>query len=690
MAELSRRKFMSLSASAAASAAVAGTVAGADAPSAAAATGAGLSTTGTITDARHIVILMQENRSFDHYFGTLKGVRGFADRSAIQIAGGYSVFNQPNGLFSRQYPWAFNAADSGATSGAEIKAQCNGDLAHSWSDQHKAWNGGKMDSWVSAKWTDRTLGHLQRSDIPFHYALADNWTVCDAYHCSILSATGPNRTYHWSGMIDPAGTAGGPAYDGGDEKGLHWQTYAEALENAGVSWKVYQNAADNFGDNALAYFNQFASAPAGSALAVKGMGSVPKVTGRTPDDIAAAIRADVLAGALPQVSWIVADQQSSEHPYATPEDGAHFVHMVMDALNADPDVFNSTILLLNYDENDGFFDHVPPPVAPAGTPGEFYNGTNIGLGFRVPLIAISPWSRGGWVNSEVFDHTSVLRFLEVWTAAIGSPAGCVNISDWRRKVCGDLTGVFDFANPVYGMPSLPDTSQTIGLATCGPQFNPSPSNNALPAQEPGTRPARALPYQPGANLDHLEFGSGGVMKVWLKMANEGAPGATSAHFAAYANAYRSGGPWQYTVDPGGNTSDFFNCGTNFGNGAYDLSVIGPNRFLRRFQGDATKPGKSVTVTASYAPAPDTGRLAVWFRLDNADSAPVTFTIASNAYRTDGPWTYTVQPGGSTSDYFNAVAYTNGWYDFTVTVSSDSTWSQRFTGHLETGSPSVSG
>ncbi|MER5636448.1 phospholipase C, phosphocholine-specific [Kitasatospora sp. NPDC002227] len=684
MAELSRRKFMAMSASAAAGAAVAGSMTEGASPASAVA----LSTTGTIADAQHIVILMQENRSFDHYFGTLKGVRGFADRSAIQIANGYSVFNQPNGLFSRQYPWAFNP--SGASGSTETTAQCNGDLSHAWSDQHKAWNGGKMDSWVSAKGTVRTLGYLQRADIPFHYALADNWTICDAYHCSTLSATGPNRTFHWSGMIDPAGTAGGPAYDGGDESGLRWQTYAEALEAAGVSWKVYQNAADNFGDNALAYFTQFSSAPAGSALAVKGMGSVPKVTGRTPDDIAAAIRSDVLNGTLPQVSWIVADQQSSEHPYATPEDGAHFVHMVMDALNADPNVFNSTVMFLNYDENDGFFDHVPPPSPPAGTAGEFYSNTAIGLGFRVPMIAISPWSRGGWVNSEVADHTSVLRFLEKWTAAIGKPATCPNISAWRRKVCGDLTGMFDFTSPVYGMPALPDTSQTIGLATCGPMSNPSPAGNALPAQEPGTRPARALPYQPNANLDHLEFGSGGVMKVWIAMANGGAAGATSAHFAAYANAYRSGGPWQYTVDPGGSTSDFFNCGTNFGGGPYDLSVIGPNRFLRRFKGDATKAGKNVSVTASYANAPTTGQLAVWFALKNSDTSAVTFTITSNNYRTDGPWTYTVQPGATANDYFNAVAYQNGWYDFTVTVSSDTTWSQRFTGHLETGAPSISG
>ncbi|MEV7182421.1 phosphocholine-specific phospholipase C [Kitasatospora sp. NPDC093679] len=683
MAELSRRKFMALSASAAAGAAVASTAPGGTTRASA----AGLSTTGTIADARHVVILMQENRSFDHYFGMLKGVRGFADRSAIQIAGGYSVFNQPNGL-GRQYPWQFSATKPAGGADPERLAQCNGDLSHAWSDQHKAWNGGKLDSWVSAKGNVRTLGHLTRADIPFHYALADNWTVNDAYFCSVLSATGPNRTYHWSGQIDPAGTAGGPAYDGGDESGLRWQTYAEALEAAGVSWKVYQNAADNYGDNALAYFTRFSSAPAGSPLAVKGMGSVPKRTGRTPDDIAAAIRADVVAGTLPQVSWIVPDQASSEHPYATPADGAHFVHMVMDALNADPDVFDSTVLFLNYDENDGFFDHVPPPAAPAGTAGEFYNGTNIGLGFRVPLIAISPWTRGGWVSSEVSDHTSVLRFLERWTAALGRPATCPNISAWRRKVCGDLTGMFDFANPVYGLPALPNTDATIGLAACGPLPNPAPVDNKLPQQEPGTRPARALPYQPNANLDHLEFGSGGVMKVWIAMANQGATGA--AHLAAYANAYRSGGPWQYTVDGGGSTSDFFNCGTGFGGGPYDLSVVGPNRFLRRFKGDATKPGKLVTVTASYANAPTTGKLALWFAFANTGTAAVTFTVTSTNYRTDGPWTYTVPAGGAASDFFNAVAYNNGWYDFTVTVDSDPTWSQRFTGHLETGAASVSG
>ncbi|MEU8934996.1 phosphocholine-specific phospholipase C [Streptomyces sp. NPDC048409] len=675
MTPISRRGFVGLGASVAAGMAV-----GAAGPrTAAAAQGAA---TGTISDVRHVVVLMQENRSFDHYFGRLKGVRGFADRSGITLSGGYPVFNQPNGT-GRQYPWKLSATpDAGGQTG-ETLAQCNGDLPHSWSSQHSAWNKGRLDNWVAGVGNVRSLGYLDRSDIPFHYALADTYTICDAYFCSTLSATGPNRTYLWSGKVDSA------SYDGGDESGLTWQNYAEALQNAGVTWKVYQNAQDNYGDNGCAYFKNFAGAKAGNPLYDRGMASVPRATGSTPDDIAAAIKADVLAGTLPQVSWVVANQAFSEHPYAPPGDGAHFVSLVYQALAADPDVFDSTVLFLNYDENDGFFDHVPPPAPPAGTAGEFLNGVPYGFGFRVPMIVISPWTRGGWVSSEVFEHTSVLRFLETWTTALGKPAKCPNISDWRRSVSGDLTGVFDFAHPVPGAVTLPATG-VIGLSTCGPLPNPVPTTNALPAQESGTRPARALPYQPNGYLDHLEFGTGGKILAWFTMANQGAPATRAAHLSIHPNAYRDTTPWQYTVAAGGTASDSFNIGTGYGAGKYDLSMVGPNRFLRRFQGDATKAGKSAEVSTRYTVEPGTGKLAVWFKMTNSGSAAVKFTITSTNYRTDGPWTYQVAAGASAEDYFNAVAYQNGWYDFTVTVDSDATWSRRFTGHLETGAASVSG
>jgi phospholipase C len=651
--------------------------------------------TGTISDVKHVVVLMQENRSFDHYFGSLKGVRGFADRATVQLSGGYSVFNQPDGS-GRQYPWQLSNTNTwwwGTTK--EELAQCDGSLDHSWSTQHAAWNNGKMDDWVSAKGSNRTMGYLNRSDIPFHYALADAYTVCDAYHCSVLSATGPNRTYLWSGMIDPNGTAGGPAYDGGSESGLSWQTYAEALQNAGVSWRVYQNANDNFGDNGLAFFKQFTGAATSSPLYQRGMSSVPAVHNSTPDDIAAAIKADVLGGTLPQVSWVVASQAFSEHPDAPPNDGAHFVNLVIQALAADPATFDSTVLFLNYDENDGFFDHVPPPVAPSGTADESTKGAPVGLGFRVPMVVVSPWTRGGWVDSQVYDHTSVIRFLETWTAALGTPAACSTISAWRREVCGDLTGAFDFANPVSGLPALPATSTVIGQSFCNAQTNPAPASNAMPTQESGTKPARALPYQPNAWVDHIEYDAGGQILVWLAMANQGPQASAAAHFSAYANAYRTGGPWQYTVAPysngtDGGVKDFFNVGTNYGNGQYDLTVVGPNRFLRRFAGNANGAGATAEASTYYASAPNTGQQAVWFKMTNTGTSAVTFTITATNYRTDGPWTYQVAAGATVTDYFNAVAYNGGWYDFTVTVSSDAAWSRRATGHIETGAASVTG
>ncbi|MFD9792632.1 phosphocholine-specific phospholipase C [Streptomyces sp. NPDC059070] len=679
MTPISRRGFVTLGAGVAAGAVLPSTAAAAgSAPGTAVGSGAAAAATGTVKDVRHVVVLMQENRSFDHYFGRLKGVRGFADRSGIALPGGRSVFDQPSGL-GRQYPWKLSATPAAGGADGRTLAQCTGDLPHSWTSQHSAWNKGRMDNWVAGVGNVRSLGYLDREDIPFHYALADNYTICDAYFSSTLSATGPNRTFLWSGKVDAT------SKDGGDESGLTWESYAEALQRAGVSWKVYQNANDNYGDNGLAYFKKFTDAPAGDPLHDRGMASVPAVTGSTPDDIAAAIKADALAGRLPQVSWVVANQAFSEHPYAPPGDGAHFVDLVYRALAASPEVFDSTVLFLNYDENDGFFDHVPPPSPPANTPGEFLTGVPVGLGFRVPMLVMSPWTRGGWVSSEVFDHTSVLRFLETWTAALGTPAACPNISAWRRRV----TGVFDFANPVYGVPGGLPATKALGV-NCGPLPNPAPQTNALPAQESGTRPARALPYQPNGNLDRFEFGAAGQVLAWFGMANKGAPASAAAHFSIHPNAYRDTTPYQYTVDAGAAATDSFNIGTAFGDGKYDFTMVGPNRFLRRFTGDATKAGKAVEVAARYGVESGTGKTAIWLKMTNTSASPVTFTVKAGNYRTDGPWTYQVAAGGSTEDFFNAVAYSNGWYDLTVTADSDATWSRRYTGHIETGAPSVSG
>ncbi len=546
MPDLSRRGFLGAAAAVTGAAVVGATAA----PTAAADTLSSLAQQhgrrGDIRDIKHVMIVMQENRSFDHYFGSLRGVRGFGDRSTITLPGGLPVFQQPttapgSPVTTTQFPWRLSQAPTTAYPAnhepptSEVGAQGYGGTSHSWDDQHGAWFGGQMNGWVFAKGGPTTLGYLNRADIPFQYALADAYTIGDAYHCSVLSATGPNRTYLWSGTIDAQQRFSDfVAFNGGDElgKNLLWQSYAETLQRAGVSWKLYQGS-DNFGDNGLEYFASFAAfdpeqggTPApGNVLYDNGVATVDEpVTGVTgnADNLANAIRADVLAGTLPQVTWVVTNQAFSEHPDGAPGDGAYFVQGVLDALNADPEVFDSTLVIIDYDENDGQFDHVPPPVAPTGTRDEFFfeptgglvqagltQPVPVGLGFRVPLILISPWTRGGWVTSEVSDHTSVIQFLEKWTGALGRPAICPNISAWRRSVCGDLVDAFDFESPVFGMPKLPAVS-VIGDPPGG-AYNPPATSNEMPVQEQGSKRARALPYQPNANLDGFTFGPGGAV-----------------------------------------------------------------------------------------------------------------------------------------------------------------------------------
>jgi phospholipase C len=334
---------------------------------------------GSLRDVEHIVIAMQENRSFDHYFGTMPGVRGFADPAAIRLPGGGPVFRQPAPSHAQGYLAPFHL-DTRTTS-----AQATPGTDHSWPTQHLAWNNGAMDQWVQAK-GPFTMGYFTQADIPFQWELARAFTVCDHYFCSVLGPTNPNRLYMWTGTIDPGGTGGGPVTDNSpahDHVTLSWTTYPERLQRAGVSWQVYQEE-DNYDDNALAWFKQFAGAPAASPLWERGM----------QKGMAGWFETDARAGRLPQVSWLVAPAAQSEHPSFFPAAGAEYIASKLDAIASNEDLWHKTLFILTYDENDGLFDHVPPPVAPRGTRGEYVGGEPIGLGFRVPAVVVSPWSAG--------------------------------------------------------------------------------------------------------------------------------------------------------------------------------------------------------------------------------------------------------------------------------------------------------
>ena len=690
---------------------------------------------GDLRDIRHVMILMQENRSFDHYFGSLSGVRGFGDRTAIELPGGLPVWRQPAAApaagsvaapvaaadpGTTQYPWPLS---SGTFEGRqpptpEAGAQNYGGTDHSWQTQHGAWHGGLMDAWQRAKGGPTTMGFLTRADLPFYYALADAYTIGDAYHCSVLAATGPNRAYLWSGTINADQEHGAfVAHAAADYLGdfLPWECYPVTLQQAGVSWKVYQGS-DNYGDNGAQYFATFAEldpaqggsapAPGGSVYYDNGLAVVPEpldFQAGNGDNLANAIEADVRAGTLPRVSWVVTNQRYSEHPNGAATDGEYYVGRVLQALNADPEVFNSTLVIITYDENDGQFDHVPPPVPVAGTAGESYLTAPLaptplpaGLGFRVPLLLVSPWTRGGWVTSEVCDHSSVLQFLEKWTTAIGAPAICPNISGWRRSVCGDLLAAFDFERPVYGLPDLPFVAAPVGDAH---EYHPVPASNVMPAQEPGARPARPLPCQPNANLTGFTT-AGGEVSADLALSNGGGHVTKASHFSVYDNTltaspslagFPDGFPGQYTVAPsrriGAATAA---SGRVSESGRYDITVIGPNRFLRRFAGDVATAGATAQVTADYYTEGGGPRPALTLTLANAGTSDVTFTVTPDRYPADPAASYRVRAGGRAACRLDPLATAGGWYDLTVTIDVDDRWSQRFTGHLETGEPSVTG
>src|SRR6266566_6738990 len=474
--------------------------------------------TGTINDVEHIVFVMQENRAFDHYFGTLRGVRGYGDPRAVVLPSGRPVWHQPDGS-GVVLPFHPTAPDFGL--------QFLVDTAHGWSDQHAAWNRGRYDQWIAAKGTSAVMAFYTRQDIPFHYALVDAFTICDAYHCSLMGPTDPNRYHMWTGWVGNDGNGGGPVINNA-EAGYDWSTYPERLERAGISWKIYEDIGlgldaagvwgftddpyiGNFGDNSLLYFHQYQNAKPGEPLYENARtGTNINVSGQLLD-LFQPLRDDVRRNRLPQVSWIVAPEAFSEHGNWPANYGAWYVSQVLDALTSNPDVWSKTVLFLMYDENDGFFDHMVPPTPPFEGRGrstvdasnEIFPGSPgnprfpYGLGFRVPMIVISPWSKGGWVCSEVFDHTSLIQFIERRFASGRNDLTENNITAWRRAICSDLTAAFDFKEPNVRPARLPDTAAYEPPdRDKHPGYVPTPpAAQALPSQEPGRRHARALPYE---------------------------------------------------------------------------------------------------------------------------------------------------------------------------------------------------
>jgi phospholipase C len=782
----------------------------------------------TYLDAEHIVILMQENRSFDHVFGRLRGVRGFNDPRAVTLPDRKPVWLQTNAAGETYAPFHLDMKKSSAT--------WLGSLPHSWRDQTDARNHGNHDQWLDAKVSGHkeyagmpmTLGYYDREDIPFYYALADAFTVCDQHFCSSLTGTTPNRLYLWTGTIrEQLEAASMPCVRNSDvdyDSPARWKTFPERLEDASVRWKIYQNELSlntgftkeedswlaNFTDNPIEWFDQYnagfletyrhelehraetlpeqieqlrnSPVPADAAEAAKRSKNLAareaelrKVTSERPrwtpealaklsrlehslhdrafttnvadpfyrqlstlryrdgdasremeipkGDVLNQFRQDVETGQLPTVSWLVAPEKFSDHP-SSPWYGAWYVAEALDILSRNPEVWKKTIFVLTYDENDGYFDHVPPFVAPdpdnpesgatssgidAGIeylrleqdltrhPQRDARGGPVGLGYRVPLVVASPWSRGGFVCSQVFDHTSVLQLLEkVVSHRSGKEVRETNISAWRRTVCGDLSAAFRLFKTEASRSLTFPVKDTFLEGVHKAQFQPMPSGYRkltafdveqlardrgsvpwMPRQEPGTRPSSGLPYElyaEGAITPDSK-----AFEISLAASNEifGQASAGSPFHVYTPGTFRGRIELRtraYAVAAGHRLTDKWEI-AGFEGGIYHLRVCGPNGFFREFAGSAGDP--AVDIRCGYRPSGD-----VELHASSRLSAPCTLNIRDLAYK-GGHRSMRLSAGSGNSLVLH-LNRSHQWYDFSVTIAGVDRYLRRYAGRVETG------
>lgn len=790
----------------------------------------------TFLDAEHVVILMQENRSFDHAFGTLQGVRGFNDPRAITLPNKKPVWFQTDATGNTYAPFRLNIKDS--------KVTWMGDLPHSRASQVDAYNNGKYDQWLLAKKSGNkkyatmplTLGHYVREDLPFNYALADAFTICDQNFCSAMTSTTPNRSFFWTGKITHNENGIPKANIRNDDYSYakhSWKTFPELLSENQVNWKFYQNEIScgggfkgeerawlaNFGCNLLEYFKAYnvkfkdkyveglikqvetlpgeinklqEESPSSEAAAEKikadvknkskaldtataelekwnqknfdklsaeektlfnsafvvnkndpnyrSISSIKYSDGGTEREVAVPkgdvlhqFRSDVDSGKLPTVSWLAGPQNFSDHPSA-PWYGAWYISEIMDILTKNPEVWRKTIFIVTYDENDGYYDHVPPFSIPDNKKpetGKVSEGIDteiehvrlanelkqgiaekqareapIGLGFRVPMLIASPWSRGGKVCSQLFEHTSTLQFLEEFVnKKYKKNIRLENISQWRRTISGNLTSAFTPFDPKADQ--LPFLNRNTFVETIyNAKFKEEPAGfkaladqelqsgkyaNLIPQQEKGIRKSCALPYQLGAegmlSADKKSF--------QVKMAAKNqifSQQSAGSPFTVYApGSFKAGSEqeqicrnWSFAVKANDELQYTWPLNA-FENGRYHLRLNGPNGFYREFSGTANDP--LLTIIAEN----DLNRLTkapsgnIKLTIKNTGSSPINIQLNDLGYKAS-PLQKVIKPKSEEVLVLNLQA-SFGWYDFEIKTSANNQYSQRFAGRIETGKES---
>ena len=358
------------------------------------------------TPLNHIVVDMHENRSFDHYYGFAPFAGSFG------VPPGYS---QPDGRGGSVQPHHFTSLASP-------------DIGHSWTATHAEWNQGGMDGFYTTDGIN-CMGYYTAADLPFYYSLHENFALCGNFYCSLLGPTWPNRFYLASG------TSGGITTNGIWGYGVFdYPIILDLLEAAGISWKVYNVSMDGvpFGntDNVFVFWKRWAHDQ------------------RTRGSRGGYLN-DVRLGRLPQVSFIIPSfaRGWDEHPPADVSVGMEIQQDLITAL-MQSSLWSSSAYIVTYDEAGGYFDHMPPPQLDA-----------FGLGIRVPTWVISPWAKPGHVEGTLYEHGSILKFIE---KVFGLPT------------LASVNHQFDAGTPV-GL----DYEAAPAGATAGPPAPPRDGNNAI-------------------------------------------------------------------------------------------------------------------------------------------------------------------------------------------------------------------
>lgn len=623
---------------------------------------------GDMSDLKHVVILMQENRSVDHYFGTLPGIRGFGDKQALRFQDGTNVFQQKDAKGNIVTPMV----DDGL-----------------WGNDHGAWgdvNHRKWDLWVQHNGAN-CMNYHSDAYMGFYHSVAAQYTIADQNFCSEFGPTDPNRKYLWSGTAhSETGNTDESNYD------RPWITVAEQLQAAGIDWRLYSDNSGNgrqgyistwvgdYGDNELKYFKAFDPAGLsagdprlqpgtgliwrGNCTYYAGMTSPNNDSDQNLDAVLKDFHDACQPGAefpLPTVSWIVAPYGWSEHPSADTLHGERYVKRVLDILQSNPDIWNHTLFILNYDENDGKFDHVLPPWPEAGAAGEYVGSYPLGFGPRVPMLLVSPWTRGGYVASEVFDHTSTIMFLELWTAYLGKPITCPNISDWRRSIAGDLTSALDFAHPQPGPATFPDPLAEQPVSITADHMKPRP-----------------LSFHPHATIS--EDRASGTVSATMTLT--GGPKGKAVSFQVFPDKYQAFSSTPFTATTSEPRQYIWDATAT--DGKYAFSIYCNDGFVRSFAGQlapaAETDGGLPRVDVALLKGEGTQQPAqVKLTLRNDGSEPVRYTLTANDYLGS---TESVAVGGGKTKVVMWPTQ-QGYYDVGITVDADTTWTQRYAGRIAT-------